>query len=117
MNTNPTSFMGKQPPHSIENEIALLGALILDCDRIGDVSAVISSDDFYLDKHREIYNALISLSARSSGIDVVTLLSELVKTEFIPKSKAPSTSVIWQKVCPRFPILWTTPRSCTRRRF
>ena len=79
MNTNPTSFLGKQPPHSIENEMALLGALILDSERIGDVSSVVSSDDFYVDKHAEIYNSLVSLSNRSSGIDVVTLLSDLVK--------------------------------------
>ena len=79
MNNSPTSFLGKQPPHSVENEMALLGALILDCERIGDVSSVVSADDFYVDKHGEIYNSLVSLSNRSSGIDVVTLLSDLVK--------------------------------------
>ena len=81
-NTTPSlsSVLGRQVPHSVENEQALLGALILDSERIGDVSSVISSDDFYVEKHAEIYNALVSLSNRNSGIDVVTLLSELVKS-------------------------------------
>lgn len=74
-----SSVLGRQVPHSIENEQALLGALILDSERIGDVSSIISAEDFYVDKHREIYNSLVSLSNRSSGIDVVTLLSDLVK--------------------------------------
>jgi replicative DNA helicase len=73
------AVLGKQYPHSIENEQALLGALILDSERIGDVSSIVDSDDFYVDKHTAIYNSLISLSNRSTGIDVVTLLSDLVK--------------------------------------
>ena len=79
MNSTPPSFLGKQPPHSVENEMALLGALILDSERIGDVSSVVSSDDFYVEKHGAIYTSLISLSNQSTGIDVVTLLSDLVK--------------------------------------
>ncbi len=73
------AILGKQYPHSVENEQALLGALILDSERIGDVSSIVDSDDFYVEKHTAIYNSLISLSNRNSGIDVVTLLSDLVK--------------------------------------
>ena len=81
-NTTPSlsSVLGRQVPHSVENEQALLGALILDSERIGDVSSIVGSEDFYVEKHAEIYNALVSLSNRNSGIDVVTLLSELVKS-------------------------------------
>jgi hypothetical protein len=79
MNNPNTPLFSKQVPHSVENEQALLGALILDSERLGDVSSVVSSEDFYVDKHAEIYNSLVSLSNRSSGIDVVTLLSDLVK--------------------------------------
>ncbi len=75
-----TSLLGRQVPHSVENEQALLGALILDSERIGDVSSVVSSEDFYVEKHAEIYNSLVSLSNRSTGIDVVTLISDLVKS-------------------------------------
>jgi len=82
MDNNQTSIstlLGKQLPYSVENEQALLGALILDSEKIGDVTAVLTSDDFYIDKHQKIFEALIQLSVQSHGVDVVTLLSVLVK--------------------------------------
>lgn len=82
MDNNQTSIstlLGKQLPYSVENEQALLGALILDSEKIGDVTAILTSDDFYIDKHQEIFKALIQLSVQSHGVDVVTLLSVLVK--------------------------------------
>ena len=63
----------------MENEQALLGALILDCEKLGDISSVLSSDDFYIDKHAKIYQALVQLSSENRGVDVVTLLSLLVQ--------------------------------------
>ncbi len=74
-----SAILGRQLPHSIENEQALLGALILDSERIGDVSAVITTEDFYIDKHAQIYSALLQLSRENRGVDVVTLLTILVK--------------------------------------
>ena len=56
-----STLLGKQLPYSIENEQALLGALILDSEKIGDVSAVLTSDDFYIDKHQKIYEAQTGL--------------------------------------------------------
>ncbi len=74
-----STLLGRQLPYSVENEQALLGALILDSEKLGDVSAVLSTTDFYIDKHQEIYNALIELSLQNRGVDVVTLLSLLVQ--------------------------------------
>ena len=73
------SVLGRQLPYSVENEQALLGALILDCEKLGDISSVLSSDDFYIDKHAKIYQALVQLSSENRGVDVVTLLSLLVQ--------------------------------------
>ena len=80
-NTSPSisAILGRQLPYSVENEQALLGALILDSERLGDVSSVLNSQDFYIDKHRSIYSALIDLSLQNRGVDVVTLLSLLVQ--------------------------------------
>ncbi len=74
-----STLLGRQLPYSVENEQALLGALILDSEKLGDVSSVINTDDFYFDKHKKIYGALIKLSVESRGVDVVTLLSCLVQ--------------------------------------
>jgi len=80
-NTKPSigALLGRQPPYSVENEQALLGALILDNEKLGDVSSVLSAQDFYIDKHEKIYSALIELSLQNRGVDVVTLLSLLVQ--------------------------------------
>ena len=74
-----STLLGKQLPHSVENEQALLGALILDSEKIGDVTAVLTASDFFIENHKKIFEALIQLSVQSHGIDVVTLLSVLVK--------------------------------------
>lgn len=74
-----SAVLGRQLPYSVENEQALLGALILDCEKLGDVSTVLSSQDFYIEKHAQIYSALVQLSTENRGVDVVTLLSLLVQ--------------------------------------
>lgn len=74
-----SSVFGRQLPVSPENEQALLGALILDSEKIGEVCALIKSEDFYIEKHGEIFNALVELATTGKGIDVVTLLSLLVQ--------------------------------------
>ncbi|PIR86035.1 hypothetical protein COU14_00890, partial [Candidatus Kaiserbacteria bacterium CG10_big_fil_rev_8_21_14_0_10_44_10] len=43
------------PPHNIEAERALLGAVILKPETIHDVSAIVYPESFYADKHREIF--------------------------------------------------------------
>ncbi len=79
-NKNPSlsALLGRQVPHSAENEQALLGAMILDSERIGEVASVVHSEDFYIEKHGDIFDSLCSLYNAGSGVDVVTLLSNLV---------------------------------------
>ena len=74
-----SSTLGMQIPYSVENEQALLGAMILDSEQIGDVTRVVKSSDFYIDKHQKIFSALVDLFSQGKGIDVVTLLTLLVK--------------------------------------
>ncbi|MBQ3866053.1 MAG: replicative DNA helicase, partial [Clostridia bacterium] len=73
------STLGMQIPYSVENEQALLGAMILDSECIGDVTQLVQSGDFYIDKHGAIFSALVDLFSQGKGIDVVTLLTLLVK--------------------------------------
>jgi replicative DNA helicase len=65
------------PPHSIEAESSVLGALLLDnrsWDRIGDLLAV---DDFYRNEHRLIFGAVAALSNANREADVVTVFEHL----------------------------------------
>ena len=76
--------MNMATPHSIDTEKALLGCLINDKEKIYDVDALITADDFYYDKHKEIYRAIKELERKNIDIDLITLL-ELVNKKNIVK--------------------------------
>lgn len=68
----------KQVPYSLEAEQAVIGSIILDAERLSQVTEIIKADDFYVEKHREIYALLQSMYLESRTIDIVTLLNNLV---------------------------------------
>jgi len=56
--------IGKIPPHSIEAEQAVLGAVLLDREAIISASEFVNPEDFYKDSHREVYRAAVELFDR-----------------------------------------------------
>lgn len=70
-------FLGKIPPHSIEAEQSVLGAMLLDREAIITVSEHIKPEDFYRDSHREVYEAVIELFDKGEPVDLVTLSEQL----------------------------------------
>jgi len=68
----------KVPPHSIEAEQAVLGALMLDDQRWDSVSEVLLASDFYRREHRLIFEAMAAQSRASKPIDVITLSESLL---------------------------------------
>ena len=79
--SNESSFQGMSsgriPPHSVEAEQAVLGAILLDNESLHSAVEVIYKDDFYRAAHSSIFEAMLSLSERIEPIDIVTLSSEL----------------------------------------
>jgi replicative DNA helicase len=69
----------KAPPHSIEAEQAVLGALMLDNDRWDTVNETLLPTDFYRREHRLIYEAMVAQSGAGKPLDVITL-SEVLRT-------------------------------------
>src|ERR1043166_2017891 len=65
------------PPQDIDVERAVLGALMLAPGAIHEVADMLSVDSFYASAHRTIYDAMLSLHARSEPIDVVTVAGKL----------------------------------------
>lgn len=63
----------KVPPHSIEAEQAVLGALMLDNSRWDLVQEILLSSDFYRKEHRLIFDAMLQQVHASKPIDVITL--------------------------------------------
>lgn len=65
------------PPHSIEAEQAVLGALLIDATAWDQVADIVAAADFYRPDHRLIFEALGSLVAAGRPGDVVTVSEQL----------------------------------------
>ena len=61
------------PPHNIEAEKSVLGALMLDKDAIIKVANLIRLGDFYKDAHNLIYESMLELYEKREPIDVLSL--------------------------------------------
>ena len=79
--------MSNKPiPYSIEVEESLLGNLLLYPESLkAVVDAGIASDDFYLDKHKRIYNMIISMYDNKEKVDVVSFSSKLKDFDYFDK--------------------------------
>jgi replicative DNA helicase len=68
---------GRQPPHNIEAERSALGGVLVKPSAFDEMATTLTSDDFLLPSHREIFAAMLELDKRRQPIDVVSLGDEL----------------------------------------
>ncbi len=69
--------MKRVPPQDLEAERALLGAVMLNKNAIYDVVDIVSPDDFYANKHKDIFEAMLTLFNKGEPIDLVTVSTKL----------------------------------------
>jgi replicative DNA helicase len=70
---------GAAPPHSIEAEQSVLGAMLLS-DRTHYAFVIeegLKVDDFYRERHREVYESMLALFTAGDSIDVLTVTEHL----------------------------------------
>ena len=65
------------PPQNLEAEASLLGALLIDTDAIVKIADMVSTNDFYDERHAHIYQAIKNLYDNHKPIDILTLTNEL----------------------------------------
>jgi len=65
------------PPHSLEAETSVLGALLIDAGNIPKALEIINEDCFYSPVHRKIFTAIVSLHQANVTPDLITLSNEL----------------------------------------
>jgi len=82
--------LSKLPPQSIENEQAVLGSMILDRDQIAIVIEMIGAENFYADKHGEIFRAIVELYERNDPVDMVTLIELLERKGILERIGGPA---------------------------
>ncbi len=65
------------PPQNIDSEKAFLGSIMLRPDAMHEVVDTIDPNDFYAEKHRIIYAAMLSLLGKNEPIDLLSLSSKM----------------------------------------
>lgn len=68
------------PPHSIEAERAVLGAVMLDRAGLALMMEMLIADDFYQDRHRKIFSVATTLFERGDEVDMLTM-TEVLRTQ------------------------------------
>src|SRR5687768_8337178 len=79
--SDPQLLALKLPPHSVEAEQSLLGALLLDNQAFDRVADIVGADDFYRDDHRRIWRHIARLIEASRPADVVTVSESIEASE------------------------------------
>lgn len=71
---------GKVPPHAVDLEEAVLGALMLEKDALTDVIQILRPESFYRQEHVHIYETIQQLFQESEPIDILSVTNNLKKT-------------------------------------
>ena len=69
----------KVPPHNLEAEIAVLGAMLLDERAVPQAIELLRPDHFYREAHRKIFAILCEMFQENHPTDLLTLREELRK--------------------------------------
>ena len=76
----------KVMPYSIEAEESLLGNLLLYPESVKTaVDSGLMSDDFYLDKHKRIYNLIASMYHNHEDVDIISFSAKLRDFDYYDK--------------------------------
>ena len=81
MATNNEIVVGKIPPQNVDAEKSLLGAILIDEEKLADVTEFVNAVDFYDKNHSVIYGAMMSLYERHKPVDLLTLTEELKRNK------------------------------------
>lgn len=65
-------------PFSREAEMSVLGAMFLDMQCIPEAIEILKADDFYIERHKEMFSAMCELYNLGKPIDLVMLQEQLV---------------------------------------
>ena len=68
---------GRVPPHDLNAEESLLGAMMLEAEAIASAAGVLRADDFYKPGHAHVFDAIHALYAAGQPVDPVTVADEL----------------------------------------
>ena len=91
---------GRVPPHNLQAEESLLGAMLLSRDAIAVASEILDADHFYKPAHGHIFEAITSLAAAGEPADPVTVADELARAGLLDAVGGPPALVSLQAATP-----------------
>src|SRR5436305_2165310 len=74
---------GRVPPHNIEAEESLIGAMLLSKDAIASAVESVNPEDFYKPAHGHLFDAIQTLYGRGEPVDPVTVAEELRRADLL----------------------------------
>ncbi|HXX90249.1 MAG TPA: replicative DNA helicase [Acidimicrobiales bacterium] len=81
---------GRVPPHDIDAEESLLGAMLLSRDAIASAVEICGTEDFYKPAHAHVFAAVYGLYQRGEPADPVTVADELRRSGMFESIGDPS---------------------------
>lgn len=75
----PSEFNGRSIPFSLEAEEAVIGAILINPELWVDIASFLQQDDFFLLRHRWIWEAMQRISERNESLDYLTVSEELAQ--------------------------------------
>jgi replicative DNA helicase len=81
---------GRVPPHDLQAEESLLGAMMLSATAIADAAGVVTASDFYKPAHGHVYDAVHTLYASGQPVDAVTVADELRRANLLEAIGGPA---------------------------
>jgi replicative DNA helicase len=92
---------GRIPPHNLEAEESLLGAMLLSRDAIVNAIEVkVEATDFYKPAHGHIYETIVELYGQGEPVDPITLAEELRRKNLLDALGGKATLLQLQAATP-----------------
>ncbi len=79
MDRTTEAASGLVPPHDIEAETSVLGAVLVNNESLVDILPLVDADCFYRPTHQTVFRAMTGLFEKRQPIDFVTLKDELAR--------------------------------------
>jgi replicative DNA helicase len=73
----PSRAAGRIPPHNVEAEESLLGAMLLSKDAIAAAVETVRAEDFYKPAHAHLFDVITALYGQGEPVDPVTVAEAL----------------------------------------
>lgn len=106
------------PPHNLEAEEAVIGSVLIDPEMFSEIPAL-QPGDFYIVRHRWIWESFVALNRKNSPIDLLTVTEELERQQRLTETGGPSYLT---RLCTITPTAYNAPayaglvKECSLRR-